>query len=93
VAHRLGGEIHIYADKSNGKIYGAEMFAPGAEHFAHMLTRGIEAGATLNETLRMPFYHPSLEEGVRTALRDAAKQTSVTPPAVDLMRCSDAPVG
>lgn len=93
VAHRLGGEVHVYAGKADGKIYGAEMFAPGSEHFAHLLASGIEAGATLNETLRMPFYHPVLEEGVRTALRDAAKQTSVTPPDVDLMRCSDTPVG
>jgi len=26
----------------------------------------------VRELLRMPFYHPVLEEGLRTALRDAA---------------------
>jgi dihydrolipoamide dehydrogenase len=27
---------------------------------------------TVDEMLRMPFYHPVVEEGLRTALRDAA---------------------
>ena len=30
---------------------------------------------TVFEMLRMPFYHPVVEEGLRTALRDAARKT------------------
>ena len=29
---------------------------------------------TVHDLLGMPFYHPVLEEGLRTALRDAARQ-------------------
>jgi dihydrolipoamide dehydrogenase len=29
---------------------------------------------TVFEMLRLPFYHPTVEEGLRTALRDAARK-------------------
>jgi dihydrolipoamide dehydrogenase len=32
----------------------------------------------VTRTLEMPFYHPVIEEGVRTALRDLASRLQVT---------------
>ena len=32
---------------------------------------GDPGGLTVAQTLAMPFYHPVVEEGLRTALRDA----------------------
>ena len=32
----------------------------------------VPAGLTIEQMLAMPFYHPVVEEGLRTALRDAA---------------------
>nr|MBP9540972.1 dihydrolipoyl dehydrogenase [Vitreoscilla sp.] len=49
---------------------GAEMIGPAAEHIAHLLAWAHQQKMTVAEMLDMPFYHPVIEEGVRTALRD-----------------------
>jgi dihydrolipoamide dehydrogenase len=37
---------------------------------------------TVAEMLEMPFYHPVIEEGLRTALRDLNTQLNVAPSMV-----------
>lgn len=66
------GLVHIYAENGTGRILGAEMFGPRVEHTAHLLAWAIGSGMTVQRALQMPFYHPVVEEGIRTALRDAA---------------------
>ncbi|MCC6208387.1 MAG: dihydrolipoyl dehydrogenase [Gammaproteobacteria bacterium] len=68
---RNKGLLHVYADVQSGRLLGAEMMAPDAEHLGHLLAWAIQAGLTVQQTLEMPFYHPVIEEGLRTALRDA----------------------
>jgi dihydrolipoamide dehydrogenase len=68
------GLLCVYADKSSGRLLGAEMCAPQGEHLAHLLALAVQRKLTVRELLRMPFYHPVLEEGLRTALRDAASK-------------------
>jgi len=71
------GLMHVYADIATGRIAGAEMIGPDAEHLAHLLAWAIQAEMTVSKALEMPFYHPVVEEGLRTALRDAkAKLTA-----------------
>ena len=41
-------------------------------HLGHLLAWSVQAGFTVDEALAMPFYHPVIEEGLRTALRDLA---------------------
>jgi dihydrolipoamide dehydrogenase len=65
------GLLHVYADASDGRVLGAELMGPDAEHLAHLLAWGIQSGMTVARMLEMPFYHPVVEEGLRTALRDA----------------------
>ncbi len=50
------------------------MAAPAAEHLAHLLALAINQDLTVHDLLRMPFYHPTLEEGLRTALREIARE-------------------
>ncbi len=66
------GRLRIYADKHSAQLIGAEMIGPRAEHLAHLLAWAIQQGLTVEEALAMPFYHPVVEEGVRTALRNLA---------------------
>ncbi len=66
------GLLRVYVDSSSGRLLGAELCVPQAEHLAHLLALAIQRKLTVHELLRMPFYHPVLEEGLRTALRDAA---------------------
>jgi len=68
------GLIRLYATKKNKQILGAELFAPGGEHLAHLIAWAIAQRLTAKELLSMPFYHPVLEEGLRTAINDVARQ-------------------
>jgi len=68
------GILRIYAAMDNGRLLGAEMCAPAGEHMAHLLALAIDRSLTVQDLLRMPFYHPVLEEGLRTALRTLAAQ-------------------
>lgn len=71
---RNQGLLKVYADSSTGLFLGAEMIGPSAEHIAHLLAWSYQQQLTIKEMLEMPFYHPVVEEGVRTALRNAARQ-------------------
>ena len=66
------GLLHVYADRISGRFLGAEMIGPRAENLAHLLAWSHQQGLTVAQMLEMPFYHPVIEEGLRTALRDAA---------------------
>lgn len=83
---RNKGLMRLYADKNNGRLLGAEMAAPAAEHMVHVLALAIEQKLTIAQILAMPIYHPVLEEGMRTALRQLQKQLSTDKP-FDLSRC------
>ncbi len=83
---RNKGIQRLYADAETGRLLGAEMCAPAGEHMAHLLALAIDRSLTVQQLLRLPFYHPVLEEGLRTALRALAAQL----PAVnesDLAMC------
>ena len=86
------GLLHVYIDKVTGVIYGAEMQAPSGEHLAHLLAWAISMKLTVFEALKMPFYHPVIEEGLRTALRDGANQLENGSEQSELFRCDDAPI-
>ena len=70
------GAAEIYVSRHDHKILGAEFFCPAAEHLAHLLAWLIDKEATLEDALNKPFYHPTLEEGLRTALKHARRQLS-----------------
>ena len=65
------GLLHVYADIETGHLLGAEMFGPDAEHLGHLLAWATQLRLTVEEILALPFYHTIVEEGLRTALRDA----------------------
>jgi dihydrolipoamide dehydrogenase len=71
VMRRNRGLLHVYADRDSGRFVGAEMIGPDAEHLAHLLAWAHQQRLTVAQMLAMPFYHPVVEEGLRTALRDA----------------------
>ena len=64
------GMLRVYADKNTDVFLGAEMVGPSAEHLAHLLAWSAQQQLTIKEMLGMPFYHPVVEEGLRTALRN-----------------------
>jgi dihydrolipoamide dehydrogenase len=86
-AQKNKGVMRIYAARADARLLGAEMCAPAAEHMAHLLALAIQRGLTAHDLLAMPFYHPVLEEGLRTAFREIAKQSQVG--RSDLSACED----
>ncbi|MBA2351160.1 MAG: dihydrolipoyl dehydrogenase [Burkholderiales bacterium] len=64
------GLLRVYAERDTGRLLGAEMAAPRAEHLAHLLAWAVQARMDVETALAMPFYHPVIEEGLRTALRN-----------------------
>ncbi|SDY03721.1 dihydrolipoyl dehydrogenase [Nitrosomonas sp. Nm33] len=85
-AQRNKGMLRVYAKLGSGQLLGAEICAPAGEHMAHLLALAIDQSLTVWDLLRMPFYHPVLEEGLRTALRNlAAKLPAVS--ESDLASC------
>jgi dihydrolipoamide dehydrogenase len=68
---RNKGLLHVYADPVTGRFLGAEALGPEMEHIGHLLAWALQMRLTVAQMLEMPFYHPVIEEGLRTALRDA----------------------
>jgi dihydrolipoamide dehydrogenase len=86
VAAENHGLLRVYASRDEGRLLGAELCAPRGEHLAHLLALAINQQLTVQDLLRMPFYHPVFEEGLRTALRDLADELN-TGHQSDLANC------
>ena len=74
VMRRNKGLMHLYVRRADGELLGAEFVGPDAEHLAHLLAWVIQLHVSVDEILKLPFYHPVVEEGLRTALRDASRK-------------------
>lgn len=66
------GIVRIYGDRHTRELIAAEMFGPRVENTAHLLAWAIQSRLSVDAALRMPVYHPVVEEGIRTALRELA---------------------
>ena len=72
-----------------GLFLGAEMLGPSAEHLGHLMAWAIQQQQTVQQMVDSPFYHPTVEEGLRSALRDLAKQLRpAVPPPEECMGCT-----
>lgn len=71
------GLLRLYARKSDGRLLGAAMIAPKGENLGHLLTWCIQQNLTVADLLRMPFYHPTIEEGVQGALYDLRRKLGI----------------
>jgi dihydrolipoamide dehydrogenase len=85
------GLLRVYAELDSGRFLGAEMIGPRAEHLAHLLAWACQNNMTIAQMLDMPFYHPVIEEGLRTALRDARDKLLHGLPAIE--HCTDCTPG
>ncbi|AKS40439.1 dihydrolipoyl dehydrogenase [Wenzhouxiangella marina] len=82
------GRLVVHGEFGSGRFLGAEMAGPAAEHIAHLLAWAVEQKLTVARMLEMPFYHPVIEEGVRSALYDLNHELkNGPPPAGDCTDC------
>lgn len=82
------GLLRVYGEQGSGLFLGAEMIGPRTEHIAHLLSWAAQQRMTVEQMLDMPFYHPVVEEGLRTALQDLNAKLKAGPQVVeDCMNC------
>ncbi|MGO2374460.1 MAG: dihydrolipoyl dehydrogenase [Pseudoalteromonas prydzensis] len=82
------GHMRLYAEQGTGLFLGAEFIGPQAEHIAHLLAWAVQNKMTVPQMLDMPFYHPVIEEGLRTALRDLNAKLKFGPDIINqCMEC------
>lgn len=77
------GKLRVYGETGSGRFLGAEMFGPAAEHIGHLLAWSVQHDLTVQQMLDSPFYHPVIEEGVRTALRHLNRNLQMGPLPVE----------
>lgn len=84
------GMLRVYGDKTSGQLLGAEMIAPRGENLAHLLAWAIQQGLGVGELLRMPFYHPVIEEALQAALYDLYAKVAAKNPGglIELAECA-----
>lgn len=85
------GMIRVYGEQKTGLFLGAEMVGPAAEHIGHLLSWSVQHRLTVQQMLDSPFYHPVIEEGLRTALRDLNSELKIGPVPVE--HCLDCGAG
>ena len=82
-------QLGLGAAKCKPQFPGAELFAPSGEHIAHSLAWVISQKMTVGEVLQLPFYHPVVEEGLRTALRNLASKLPETRLPLEIAVCQE----
>ena len=82
VINKNRGLLRLYGAHGSGLFLGVEMIGPAAEHVGHLLAWAAQQGLSVHEMLAMPYYHPVIEEGLRTALRHLNRQLRMGPELV-----------
>jgi dihydrolipoamide dehydrogenase len=62
------GVLRVYVNRKDGLVRGAAMACAKGEHLAHLLAWSIQQGMTVFDMLKMPYYHPVIEEALQGAL-------------------------
>ena len=66
--------IRVYADAQSGRLLGASLITSHGEHLSHLLAWAVQRGETAQQLLELPYYHPTLEELLQSALKDVVRQ-------------------
>ena len=80
------GLLRLYVQKSDGLLLGASMCCVKGEHLAHLVCWSIEQGLTVFDMLKMPFYHPVIEEALQAALYNVLPDLDVKHELVELQQ-------
>lgn len=80
------GLLRLYVQKSDGLLLGACMCCVKGENLAHLIAWSIQSGMTVFDMLKMPFYHPVIEEALQGALYSVLSQLDIEQDLVELER-------
>ncbi|WP_428261775.1 dihydrolipoyl dehydrogenase [Haliangium sp.] len=91
VMGKARGRLRLYGERASGRLLGAAMCAPSGEHLAHLLAWSIQQQMTVSDVQKMPYYHPTLEEGLAAAIDALARQVARTPGPLPHVRSHTSP--
>lgn len=74
ILHAESSLVRVYARRDDGLLLGASLLAVQGEHLAHQLAWAVQRGETVRSMLDLPYYHPTVEEILQSALKDAARR-------------------
>jgi dihydrolipoamide dehydrogenase len=74
------GILRLYADKNSGRLLGACIIGPKGENLGHLLAWSIQQKLSVADLIKMPFYHPTIEEGLQGALNDLRSKLDIQEP-------------
>ena len=72
------GVMRVYVDKSSAEVKGATLVSVKGENIAHLLAWAIQRGLTVFDILKLPFYHPVIEEALQACFYDVLKKLDAT---------------
>ena len=78
------GVIRLYVNRADGLLLGAAMACVKGENLAHLLAWSIQQGMTVFDMLKMPFYHPVIEEALQGALYSVLSELDNSEDVVEL---------
>ncbi len=78
------GVLRLYVNKSDGLLLGACMVCVKGENLAHLIAWSIQQGMTVFDMLKMPYYHPVIEEALQAGLYGVLSQLEVKQELVEL---------
>jgi len=78
------GLLRLYVQKSDGLLLGASMCCVKGENLAHLIAWSIQNDMTVFDMLKMPFYHPVIEEALQAALYSVLSKLDVKQDLVEL---------
>jgi dihydrolipoamide dehydrogenase len=78
------GVLRLYVNKSDGLLLGAAMVCVKGENIAHLIAWSIQQRLTVFDMLKMPFYHPVIEEALQAALYSVLAELDVKQELVEL---------
>ena len=78
------GLLRVYVNKTDGLIRGAAMACVKGENLAHLLAWSIQQGMSVHDMLKMPFYHPVIEEALQAALYNVVSHIEKKEEVVEL---------
>ena len=71
------GYVAVHAEKSTGRVLGAECVGKDAGELIHSLSLAVSLGATVHSLIKADWYHPTLSEIWTYPLEDLAEEISV----------------
>ena len=74
ILHAPENLVRLYVARAGDELLGASAIATQGEHLGHLLAWAVQRRETVDGLLALPYYHPSIEEMVQSALEDAAGQ-------------------